>query len=1155
MMNTMSYNARSILAMLVTGSAAITVRAATAWPTEPGTYRFEDYVSTSATSMDMDYAPTGDQTFTVTAPHDKIGQFWLRPSGDSWVTLTGEAINASGSGGNNNIRLYLGNVRFENAVTFGKSQDYIGYTGHAQLAVGNGGSLTVNAECLRIGQKYNDATPASGVVYLEQGGRITANKSISVGNGRPGALWVEGGKLDVVDSIFYEGDSSEGYIRLDDGEISLRGGDAEASRFGASASYSSMHISGGTLGTKYSGSQDSERYVRFGYGASLAYDLYIDGGLLDLHNRRATFGYWDSGVAGKINLTVADDGKIVTRLPVVGVSGSGTVAINLLAGGVFEVNRGFSTYGNTTCTRYFNFDGGSFRAATYSGNTGGLDLGSMQGVVYPKGGTIEIPSGTSSLYSPLRRAAGWGVKEITLTNPGSGYLTAPQVTISGGSGQNATAYAVLKKDRTLEKVVVTCRGEGYLEDDVLTVSFASTTGSGAAATATLAENTMPKLSVTGAGTLNVASAQPYDGELAVALDGGSFRLDNGSFANVAKAAFGQNTLVRPTRGTTTTLGRYDAEDGLSYIRYEGASDVADMTIGTFTCAPGSLALVDYMDDGLNLVIQNTENVSPSTTSRVLNGMVYSDYAAGSNYRSPSVLEVDADGKVSIATTSSTPGEGVNWLPPTGETTTSFESIDKVNSVTLALTPNTQAYIESDHNVEIQSGMIVFRRPHVSVLRLEVTGGGALTTRAKGGMIYYNDQKETSRRTNGPDEAANWGSTRRMMGPFADPDGSTPMPLTVIGERKSRPEQGVVAWLITGKDTYTGGLRLCNGGVVFRAENALGGSLTADGNCSLANYNASGSSLAMTIDSAPIHLKPKSALILSPSGAVKVGNRIASKLTGSGDLITSDIGRTGWTVAYTGDHSEFEGDYYVMGEARIAPETFSAKAGIRLADSTNGLGVVAASGAFSRPVGTGKGEVCWKRHATMPGTVGLRGGFAAVGGDLAVNLGGEGAALVPGADYLPEGAVIQLQSQYADGELTVENGLDLAGKTQEVSVWTGKTAKWAGELKDSVGGGTLKVTGGAFAFGGTLKAKIGPNGFEGHPVAVDGNLTLDGATVELDATDADLEKLSGRTIPLVSVTGTISGKFERATSNPRWIVRTRAHGVELAERKGLALVIR
>ena len=44
-------------------------------------------------------------------------------------------------------------------------------------------------------------------------------------------------------------------------------------------------------------------------------------------------------------------------------------------------------------------------------------------------------------------------------------MTAPKVTISGGSGSGATAYAVLNKDRTLEKIVVTCRGEDYAAGD------------------------------------------------------------------------------------------------------------------------------------------------------------------------------------------------------------------------------------------------------------------------------------------------------------------------------------------------------------------------------------------------------------------------------------------------------------------------------------------------------------------------------------------------------------------------------------------------------------------------------------------------------------------------------------------------------------------
>lgn len=61
-------NSRLMLSTLLAGSAAIAARtAAAAWPTDPGTYKFEDYVSTSAPTMDMNHTPTGDQTFTVTA--------------------------------------------------------------------------------------------------------------------------------------------------------------------------------------------------------------------------------------------------------------------------------------------------------------------------------------------------------------------------------------------------------------------------------------------------------------------------------------------------------------------------------------------------------------------------------------------------------------------------------------------------------------------------------------------------------------------------------------------------------------------------------------------------------------------------------------------------------------------------------------------------------------------------------------------------------------------------------------------------------------------------------------------------------------------------------------------------------------------------------
>ena len=129
-----------------------------------------------------------------------------------------------------------------------------------------------------------------------------------------------------------------------------------------------------------------------------------------------------------------------------------------------------------------------------------MDSAAGEIVVYPKGGTISVQSGIASgLSTTCRTATGYGVSEIMLTNPGSGYVTAPKVTITGGSGSGATAYAVLNKDRTLEKIVVTCRGEGYAAGDSVTVTISSATGSGAAATATLASNAGGVLRKTGDG--------------------------------------------------------------------------------------------------------------------------------------------------------------------------------------------------------------------------------------------------------------------------------------------------------------------------------------------------------------------------------------------------------------------------------------------------------------------------------------------------------------------------------------------------------------------------------------------------------------------------------------------------------------------------------
>ena len=217
-----------------------------------------------------------------------------------------------------------------------------------------------------------------------------------------------------------------------------------------------------------------------------------------------------------------------------------------------------------------------------------------------------------------------------------------------------------------------------------------------------------------------------------------------------------------------------------------------------------------------------------------------------------------------------------------------------------------------------------------------------------------------------------------------------------------------------------------------------------------------------------------------------------------------------------------------------------------------MGVIEASGSFTRPAGTGKGEICWKIHKSYANLgYGLRGGFAAKGGDLTVNLGDEGAKLSPGADYLPDNAVIQLQSQYADGDLTFENGFELGGKTQKVNVWSGKTATFAGALSDAVGGGALAVTGNLALDGATLE--VGAANLSAPMLAVDGALTLDGTlNIAIDPTCVE-----GRDeITLATATGGVSGTPAAAGNIPsQWMLLARTNSLMLKKLKGTMLIVR
>jgi len=93
-------------------------------------------------------------------------------------------------------------------------------------------------------------------------------------------------------------------------------------------------------------------------------------------------------------------------------------------------------------------------------------------------------AGYSTFDGTIYVSQGGVSPNITVTAGGTGYGAPPPVTISGGSGTGATAVATVQNGAVIE-VTLTNPGRGYLPTDTLTVSFGVSPGSGAAGHVTM----------------------------------------------------------------------------------------------------------------------------------------------------------------------------------------------------------------------------------------------------------------------------------------------------------------------------------------------------------------------------------------------------------------------------------------------------------------------------------------------------------------------------------------------------------------------------------------------------------------------------------------------------------------------------------------------
>ena len=200
---------------------------------------------------------------------------------------------------------------------------------------------------------------------------------------------------------------------------------------------------------------------------------------------------------------------------------AGTLSVvNLLTNGTLTTGTVRADQSNPST--FLNFNGGTLQANISAGNF--LTDGNVDNVyVYPNGGTIDNGGKSINVDRPLRAPTGVGVSSITgPSSQGLGYVAAPFVTITGGTGSGATAYAVMVDDGTgngtfkVSRIVVTCPGVYTGAPTTVTLTGGGASSAASGFTVNTAANASGGMTFTGSGTTFLSGSNTYAGPTTVA---------------------------------------------------------------------------------------------------------------------------------------------------------------------------------------------------------------------------------------------------------------------------------------------------------------------------------------------------------------------------------------------------------------------------------------------------------------------------------------------------------------------------------------------------------------------------------------------------------------------------------------------------------------
>ncbi len=532
-------------------------------------------------------------TFSGTLQNGATSTLALAKTGNGTLTLSGTNTN-TGNFTVNGGRLSM--VTGTTTMSAGQFTTGSAANTRGMLLIGSGASITT------VDMDFgSNATAAAGAGY-QTGGTVVL--TAADGNG-----------------VFGLGNSSTafGYYEISGGSVSMN-----------RLTLSNPGSSGSGIFRQTGGVVNIATWTTVGHGSGTSL-LDLAGGAYNSGTNFA-MGVDNAGSTSVVNIrgssvfTAATGSTILLNRGENAARDNMTNSLNLLTGGTIRTASGGITNGTTSGAAnnfvQINLNGGTIvtNQATANliniNNTNATLTANSGAFVYAGGLTVDTNGLNSTIPSPLRAPADLGVQSIAVSAEGTGYISAPGVRITGGTGSGATAMANMVDDGSgngtfkIGSITITNPGTGYLGTDTLTVSFvdnASVYGTQATLGAVTfnAGNLSGGLTKVGAGTLTLSGANTYVG---------------GTTVNLGTLALGANSVLADAGNVTVAGGTLDIatfNDTVAVVSLRGGAITGSTGVLTSTAAydlrNGTVGAILAGSVGLNKTTGDTVTLSRANT--------------------------------------------------------------------------------------------------------------------------------------------------------------------------------------------------------------------------------------------------------------------------------------------------------------------------------------------------------------------------------------------------------------------------------------------------------------------------------------------------------------------------------------------------------------